>query len=447
MTAARRTDAHRPAAIDPADYGYVGCFVNTPPTDLEGNEADVENPAWPVPGFEPLTFSEALGAGRSPERAYPGETDRCDHCGQPINFAAVYRHLPTGQFVALGHRCADAVMGFEDRRALRASKQRDLVAAVRKDAREEAERRGRLEEARRRHPAAYEVLDGYDGPNRFIADVAGRLAETGDLTDSQAEKVVEAHERDRERVRRREAGEEEPVPSGEDARGAVVEGVVVKAEERDDPYAGRWGRRYRVALTVRDDRGFVVWGHAPEALHGLDAPEGRRDVGKGDRVRFAANLEPKGRDPYFGFFKRPRKAEVVAFAEPEGAPDPGPEPEPDAHLGAAVEDVRREVRDGGGAPDALTARQAVDVLDDIVGRGREGGVMAWWRQRGPGRPGISAFREAWDERRRDLAVGAHRELRGLAEGGSVEGASLAGHLERLADLYVGLGGDPKDVGR
>lgn len=458
MPSTGRADAHRPAAMEPADYEYVGAFVNRPPTDLEGNEADVENALWPVPGFEPLTYEEALSEGRSPDRAYPGETGRCDHCGQRVNYAAVYRHKPADQFVVMGHRCADSVMGYEDRRALRAAGQRDLVAAARKDAGEEAARREKLAEARKLHPGAYAILDGYSGPNRFLRDVAGRLAETGALTAPQADSVVEAHARDLERARRREAGEEKPVPGGvAGEKGVVVEGVVVKAVEQPEEYgSARYGRAYKVAITVRDDRGFVVWGRAPASLHDLVVPEGprRRDVGKGDRVRFVANVEAKKNDPYFGFFRLPRKAEVLVLAEP---PEDGPaKPDGDegrgrrVFMGDVVEEVREEVREAGGVPDATSARDAVAVLDGIVEKGAgedgepAGSVLRWWRDTEGG--DLRRFREKWDEKRRNNALGAYRQIKELVDAGR-GGEELAGQVGPIAEAYVRLGGDPEDVGR
>ena len=461
MTSAERTDVHAPNRIRPEDYAFVGSFVNHPPTDLAGDEIDVETPLWPVPGLEPMTFEEALSNERSPDRAY-SELDRCDHCGQRVNYAAVYRHTPTEQFVVLGHRCADSIMGYEGRRALEASRQRDLLAASRKDAAEEAERKERLAEAKRLYPDAYQVLDGYDGSNGFILNVAAKLAETSNLTEAQAGKVVEAHERDHrereERQRRREAGEDQPVPGnpGEAAKGATVEGLVVKAQEREDPYAkggaGRWGRPYKVAITVRDDRGFVVWGHAPEVLHALDTPEGRRDIEKGDRVRFVANLEAKKSDPYFGFFKRPRKAEVLVYREP---PQPDPEVVEAAErqaerddVRAVVKEVRERLREAGEAPDTFHARRAVTILDDLVEGGYDGAVAVaklWWEKTG-GRE-VSSFRKEWDAVRRENALGAYRALGDLVGDGEETAEGLAGHLGRLADTYIALGGAPQDVGR
>ena len=53
MVSRLRQDIHRPAAIKPDDYAFVGSFVNHPPTDQAGDEIDVETPLWPVPAWSP----------------------------------------------------------------------------------------------------------------------------------------------------------------------------------------------------------------------------------------------------------------------------------------------------------------------------------------------------------------------------------------------------------
>jgi hypothetical protein len=55
-------------------------------------------------------------------------------------------------------------------------------------------------------------------------------------------------------------------------------------------------------MTVRDDRGFLVWGSVPAALGGIE---------QGDRVQFNATVTKSDRDETFGFFKRPTKAQFA----------------------------------------------------------------------------------------------------------------------------------------
>lgn len=83
--------------------------------------------------------------------------------------------------------------------------------------------------------------------------------------------------------------------------GAEVEiaGVVVKTDVHTNDFG------IRSVMTVKDDRGFLVWGTIPAKIS---------TIRKGDRVTFTASIEASDSDECFGFFKRPKKA-VARFAE------------------------------------------------------------------------------------------------------------------------------------
>lgn len=89
----------------------------------------------------------------------------------------------------------------------------------------------------------------------------------------------------------------------------VITGTVISTDIKDTP----WGNRY--VCTVRDDRGFTVWGSEPAIKfvdqHGLS---GSHALSIGDRITFTATIEPSDRDESFGFFNRPAKATYAAPA-------------------------------------------------------------------------------------------------------------------------------------
>lgn len=98
---------------------------------------------------------------------------------------------------------------------------------------------------------------------------------------------------DREAARAAEAAAPaEPAPEGR----VVVTGTVVGLKWQESQYGTtlKW--------TVRDDRGFRVWGTVPSALG---------EVERGDRVTFTVTLERSRDDETFAFGKRPTKAEFV----------------------------------------------------------------------------------------------------------------------------------------
>ena len=92
--------------------------------------------------------------------------------------------------------------------------------------------------------------------------------------------------------------EEQNRPQIEDCPTGRVEitGIVIKVALKVNDYGERW------VMTVKDDRGFMVWGTRPSSI---------KLAAYGTRVRFTATCEPSDRDKKFGFFKRPAKAEIV----------------------------------------------------------------------------------------------------------------------------------------
>lgn len=77
-----------------------------------------------------------------------------------------------------------------------------------------------------------------------------------------------------------------------------VTGVVTSTDSR----ANDFGVRY--VMTVKDDRGFRVWGSIPSAIN----------PSVGDRVTFTATVEKSDKDGTFGFYTRPSKARILQTA-------------------------------------------------------------------------------------------------------------------------------------
>ena len=98
-----------------------------------------------------------------------------------------------------------------------------------------------------------------------------------------------------------------PCPYGKE----TIVGEIVKLNVSENAYG------VRQVMTVKDARGFKVWGTVPTAL---------TDAQVGDKVQFNAEVTPSDKDECFGFFKRPTKAllngvkPVVARCWQQGCP-------------------------------------------------------------------------------------------------------------------------------
>jgi hypothetical protein len=327
----QRTDIHRPSAINPADYDYVGSFIADPPYSYDGDLLcdPSELADYPQEHLDGASYYELLCDATSPDRAYPythsskmvlGYREKCDHCGASLRYVAVYRHRPSGQFIATGHDCADNTMEWSDRRSLDLARQKKAMDAARKSNAEEEERRYNIERTNALFPEAVTLLMNYEGHNSFIQDVASRFTRWGTtkrITDgdySAQEKVMaavlKAHVRDEQRAE--EKAKAADVPEGR----ITVEGEVLSVKEKVDYY----GNFERLVMTVKADDGWVVWGTVPRALTEIKNPNAAEDayyyeryrtVEKGERVEFTATIERSRKDRTFGFFKRPTKAKVL----------------------------------------------------------------------------------------------------------------------------------------
>ena len=104
--------------------------------------------------------------------------------------------------------------------------------------------------------------------------------------------LLPAHRRHLGLIIEREAREVEvkvPVVTGEKI---LVSGKIIQIAVKET----EWG--YRDVMTVKDDRGFKVWGTQPSKAMSAVI---------GDSITFVADIEVSSEDESFGFFKRPTK--------------------------------------------------------------------------------------------------------------------------------------------
>lgn len=75
-----------------------------------------------------------------------------------------------------------------------------------------------------------------------------------------------------------------------------VTGEIISMKLHENAYGTR------EVMTVKDERGFKVWGTQPRSLY---------EAQKGDKVTFLATVEVSDRDEFFGFFRRPTRAQIA----------------------------------------------------------------------------------------------------------------------------------------
>lgn len=276
-----RTDVHRPSAIVPADYRFVGFeYLKTEPGEVgtilfnrERIRADME-----------------LTGGKYSRHEHGGN---CHICGAHCVYTALFHHKPTNTYVRCGLECTDkldsSIDGTEFRK--RVGKGLEAVAGKRKaEALLNATGLG----------AGWTLYTsdtaGAGREELIVVDMVGRLVKYGSLSDNQLafmrrliDTIANRETVAVQRAAEREAAADLPVS---EAR-VAIEGEVVSVRTND----------FGTKMLVRHDTGWKVWGSVPSSIVGT--------VARGQRVRFQAVIRPSNDDAKFGFFSRPTKAEIL----------------------------------------------------------------------------------------------------------------------------------------
>jgi hypothetical protein len=282
-----RTDIHRPSAINPSEYEFVGCEHARGGMDGDGFVEEFSD--W----AEIRTHMESTGGH------YFGheEGGPCDVCGSTkLIWSILYHHAPSNAYVRVGADCAYklGLKGTDKFNAFkkRLSEQAEVYAGKQKA-------KGILAEAGLTQAwdiAMAEDRKGFVWEENTITDIVGKLIKFGSVSDKQLaflgrliEKIATRQEREAARKAENEAAE--PFPLTSERIQITGEVLSTKMQESDFGAVRK--------MLVRSDAGWKVWVTCP------GQPE------RGNRVSFFAKVEPSRDDPKFGFGSRPTKFQII----------------------------------------------------------------------------------------------------------------------------------------
>lgn len=271
-----RTDIHSPSNLVTEDYDYAYSYDAHPE---EGDRAF----AMPI-------LNALIDEGWRFDQVHGGDT--CDHCGTPLRYVAVLKHMPTHTLIKVGETCLDNRFDLASTDFHRLRK----AAALNRDRIALQAKRSKWFDADPERLTLYAWAYGDTSGNEFRMNFCRHIDRYGEASD----KFVAAIKRDMLRQaeydaqRAVEQASASPVVEGD---AVVVTGEIVKLDLSLNDFGAR------EVMTVKDDRGFKVWGTQPRSLY---------DAQKGDRVTFTAQVSKSDRDDTFGFFKRPKQAKVLA---------------------------------------------------------------------------------------------------------------------------------------
>lgn len=306
-----RTDIHRPAAFDPADYELrqpwdlrspkPGLLL-FPGITMEAARArwDEEYAAWRAERAEMKTeFGNGsvcdpttLSGGRWPHN--------CDHCGQGnVRWVWSVLHKPSGEIICMGHECVDERLGITREafrmKAIQNKATRDAAAALKAET---------LAKWRDANPVPANFLDTIDVATEkfdFLTDMISKLRQYGDLSPNQTSAVERiAAKRATQTAEAAERKATEVVPTTPAPEGRVtVTGKVVHTKTVESDF----GSTMKMLVVLED--GNKVWTTIPSKLFSLD-----NEPIKGMTIKLTATFERSKDDEHFSFGKRPNAERV-----------------------------------------------------------------------------------------------------------------------------------------
>jgi hypothetical protein len=289
----KRTDVHRPSAINPSEYVFVALGY--------------QGPSMGVVDEHRRIFMEHMKSTGGKFAHIERESGGCDVCGAACLYTARFYHEQSNTYITTGLDCAakldmgDAILFRNFREQVKAG----LEAAAGKAKAQRILADAGLSRCWDIYTAEYHTLPRDRNGNWFfeentIRDIVGKLVGWGSISEKQTDFLARLLTKIDERAARQaqreaEAAAAKPLPAFE-GRVTVV-GKVLTTKVVESPYGES------IKMLVQHADGWKVWGSVPSNLP-ID------DI-KGSTVQFDASIQKSDQDDKFGFFKRPSKASIL----------------------------------------------------------------------------------------------------------------------------------------
>ena len=324
-----RTDIHRPAEINPADYQFVA-FEYLRSDDL-GAAMFLQYQR------ELIRAHKAATGGHYASHQHGGN---CHICGASAIYTALFYHPKSNAYVRTGLECAEklechgveafrrevkaATEARAGKRKAKAVLENAGLAAVwavyEADIKARADHKVATEAWAAANPGwTWDTIEGSDCPKlaakswaeNTMLDIVGKLIKWGSISEKQMAflgKLVDQIKREPEiaAARAAEAAAAKPVPVSD--KRVLVSGKVLTIRQPSD---SAWGYATPAKMLVQHADGWKLWGTVPSNLF--------CDLKRGDEVEFSAKVTVSDNDPKFGFFSRPTKARLIEAAPLQAA--------------------------------------------------------------------------------------------------------------------------------
>ncbi len=279
-----RTDIHRPSAINPEEYTFVG-FEYMKTEGMGSVHVISEN-------RQRIKAHMANTGGTYSQHQHGGN---CHICGAHAIYTVLFYHSVSNSYIRTGEDCAGKLEGGDMdafRTAIQAANQ--LQAGKRKA--EHILTQNNLQAAWTLYKA--EPMPNMSRDQGTVRDIVRNVVKYGNMSEPQVRfvrvllsKIENASVVEIQRAVEVENAKPVPVNAG---RFRIV-GEVLAVKPSEGFYGGS-------RMLVKHVDGWKVWGSVPATESGIK---------RGDKVSFTADITPSPSDSKFGFFKRPLKAVVL----------------------------------------------------------------------------------------------------------------------------------------
>ena len=279
----QRTDIHRPGSPDfnPGAYEFTTDFYQGASEDAM-KEYAASNRRWLAAVAQYPAFAGNFSGKNT-----------CDHCGAAFAYGCCFLHEPTNELVHVGQICAANTFSLPDRVAFLRKKAEHAIAAGSKY-------RTAVAKFLFDKPTLMKYFQRDDIRNDFLISLRDQLHQFGSLSARQVEVAEQVIARELEWEAK---NVRTPVVEGKQIR---ITGRVLSTKETPNPYAMHGETMFK--MTVKDDRGFAVFGTIPQGIaRALVQQMFKSEV----RVTFLADVAVSHDDPTFGFYAYPKSAEIL----------------------------------------------------------------------------------------------------------------------------------------
>lgn len=295
----KRNDIHRPGAIIPANYEFVFSY-----------NGSTSQGGWPIPSYGINCELDRRVCDKEGHIIKNGEHDadghcciigllhvakvkfvetgatcQCSICSTHFVYGDVWKHIPTGEYLNVGHNCADKYNMLADRSAHELALGRlQAAAAVQVQKKLNQEER---EAFLAKHPGLGEALECN---HPIVSDIKAKFVQYRSLSDKQVALVLKL---DNEVKNPKPVEARVEAPQGR----TTFRGTVVSVKNVE----GNFGVQTKLTVKVTTPEGvWLAWGTCPAALvESLSFAQLR-----GTEVEITATLKP-GREKGFALMSRP----------------------------------------------------------------------------------------------------------------------------------------------